>query len=151
MRLQRGMTEKEQFIRKISPEPMSGCWLWEGNIERGGYGLFKYKCINRSAHRAAYRLFVGEIPDGLVLDHKCRTRCCVNPAHLEAVTQKENVRRSMPWHVCQKFKMQTHCKSGHELNQENTYVKPNGERNCRPCSRIRQKIRRAPRKASVVA
>lgn len=68
----------------------SGCWLWTGCINPDGYGVFR----NTSAHRLTYQESRGPIPAGLVLDHRCKNRRCVNPDHLEAVTQRENRRRS---------------------------------------------------------
>lgn len=79
---------------KVSPEPNTGCWLWLAGVNRSGYGHFSVKSVSKLAHRAAYELFVGKIPRGLGLDHLCRVRSCVNPAHLEPVTQKENCVRA---------------------------------------------------------
>ena len=76
-----------------SPGPDS-CWPWRGQVNRGGYGVARYKRRTTTAHRAIYRILVGPIPDGLELDHLCRNRLCVNPAHLEPVTHLENVRRA---------------------------------------------------------
>ena len=67
----------------------TGCWEWTGHVNNAGYGRVK----NDYAHRLAYEMFVGPIPDGADLDHLCRRRSCVNPAHLEPVTRSENVRR----------------------------------------------------------
>ncbi len=75
---------------KIMPEPNSGCWFWLGALSRG-YGSLK----NARAHRVAYEMTIGPIPEGLVIDHLCRVTSCVNPDHLEAVTQAENVRRGL--------------------------------------------------------
>ncbi len=83
---------------KISPEPNSGCWLWAGayggSPDRRGYGQIWWRDRRRMAHRVAYEVWRGPIPDGLQVDHLCRTPECVNPAHLEPVTPTENVRRS---------------------------------------------------------
>jgi endogenous inhibitor of DNA gyrase (YacG/DUF329 family) len=68
------------------------CWLWEG-CTRGGYGRLKIDGKMSEAHRASYEYHVGKIPEGLVLDHLCRNRSCINPAHLEPVTTAENIRR----------------------------------------------------------
>jgi hypothetical protein len=84
----------EHFWSKVSPEPNSGCWLWTAYIDKGGYGNFRMgRQSSLMAHRVAYEALVGDIPAGLVVDHSCRTRCCVNPEHLEPVTQKENTAR----------------------------------------------------------
>jgi hypothetical protein len=85
----------ERLSRRVSPEPNTACWIWLGPICDKGYGRTTAP-DGRSAlaHRLFFSIFVGEIPKGLVLDHLCRQRCCVNPAHLEPVTTAENNRRS---------------------------------------------------------
>lgn len=72
----------------------SDCWLWTGYVAAGGYGEFHLAGRTRKAHRVAYELLVGPVPEGLDLDHLCRVRRCVNPEHLEPVTRQENLRRS---------------------------------------------------------
>lgn len=71
----------------------AGCWLWRGAVDPTGYGRFFLDGRMDYAHRAAYRLLVGPIPEGLDIDHLCRVRACVNPQHLEAVTRRENLLR----------------------------------------------------------
>jgi len=88
------MNVEERFMKYVEPEPNSGCWLWTGGIAWDGYGNFKVPGHQRQAHRIAYELWRGPIPDGLQLDHLCSVRSCVNPAHLEAVTGRTNVLRS---------------------------------------------------------
>ena len=85
------------FESQLVPEPNSGCWLWTGYVNAAGYGVlygrFPDGCWQKKAHRFAFESKFGDVPRGLVLDHKCRTRSCVNPDHLEAVTDQENFRR----------------------------------------------------------
>lgn len=87
----------ERFWARFERAP-DGCWLWTGPLYSNGYGEFNFDGRNRRAHRFAYDRLVGPIPDGLELDHLCRVRRCVNPAHLEPVTHEENVRR-IPEHL----------------------------------------------------
>lgn len=84
-----------RFWAMVAPCPMSGCWLWTGCADRDGYG-WHFSAARKivRAHTVAYRALVGEVPPGLELDHRCRVRCCCNPAHLEAVTHAENCART---------------------------------------------------------
>jgi hypothetical protein len=128
----------DRFMAKVSPEPNSGCWLWTGSIISTGYGnLNSGGGQTMLAHRLSYQVFVGSIPAGKELDHLCRVRCCVNPAHLEPVTRAVNVRRGQCAEVTRaRNAAQTHCKHGHEYAPANTYWRQLGEyrvRGCRTC------------------
>lgn len=120
------------------------CWLWTGWINKG-YGRWCPDVKNRktaSTHRYAYELLVGPIPDGLTLDHLCRNKACVNPAHLEPVTARENIQRARP-HCAAKS---THCRHGHEWTPENTFLHGNRVR-CRECRKVQDRKARAARAA----
>jgi hypothetical protein len=135
--------DMRRFVSKISPEPMSGCWLWTGAIGDKGCGGFGVSEAGKKrtllAHRISWAAFVGPIPTGLQLDHKCRVRCCVNPDHLEPVTPRENQRRgNAPSGLNAR---RTHCVHGHELSGANLYVRPdNGNRCCVECGRRRKSL-----------
>ncbi len=123
----------ERFSAMVSPEPNSGCWLWLGCIDPNGYSCMRGEFGNRKAHQVAYELYKGPIPEALQLDHLCRVRTCVNPDHLEAVTQVENIRRGMGGSV---NASKTHCPSGHPYNESNTFHRLVGVgRECRTCRR----------------
>ena len=103
------------------------CWEWTGYRVRG-YGRFNWNSKYSGAHRIAYEALVGSIPAGLVIDHLCRNPPCVNPAHMEPVTQGENVRRGF-WGT------RTRCANGHELTETNIFRRVDGGRRCRTCQR----------------
>ena len=90
-----------------------GCWLWLGHVSIKGYGRFRVGKSTPMAHRAAYELYVGKIPDGMVIDHLCRERSCVNPYHLEPVLPEENTRRGNLTHrICEHGVGYTKCNDG---------------------------------------
>lgn len=129
----RGMTTRERFWSKVdrSGGPES-CWEWQAARNWRGYGRFAVKRVEIGAHRVAYMMDVGPIPDGLHLDHLCRNTSCVNPAHLEAVSPRENYMRGEGVGALNAAK--TECLRGHEFTPENTRFYA-GKRHCRTCMR----------------
>lgn len=132
-------TLRERFEAKVSVEPNTGCWIWMGSIGTHGYGEIgvgrKADRSNRTevAHRVSYQLHKGEIGAGLTIDHLCRNRWCVNPAHLEAVTHRENNLRgtSPPAENARKIS----CDRGHPFDAVNTIPRHDrvSGRRCRIC------------------
>lgn len=124
------MHTPETFWQLVRREE-TPCWTWMGSIDRGGYGRIGYRGKNTRAHRLAYALVKGPIPEGLELDHLCRNRTCVNPDHLEPVTHQVNAARA----ARNEYKRSiTHCRNGHEYTPENTHWY-RGDRYCRSCQR----------------
>ncbi len=128
----------ERFEAKVNYKD-DGCWEWLAGRDRKGYGRFSIGRLSKPAHRVSYELFVGPIPTGLQVDHLCRNRACVNPAHLEPVTCLENVRRSALGIATAN---RVACRHGHPYSPENTYVRKSGARACRTCRREQDARRR---------
>jgi len=84
------MQDKERFLAKIRKET-SGCWVWQAAYDAAGYGRFWLGRRMQPTSQAAYRLFVGEIPQGLCVLHTCNNKGCCNPAHLRLGTHAENM------------------------------------------------------------
>lgn len=127
-----GLDRLEDRIRK-KIRLDNGCWMWKAAIfKMSGYGALEMGGSTRCAHRVVYELLRGPVPSGLQLDHLCRKRYCVNPAHLEAVTAKVNVNRGRRYNS-----EKTCCRNGHPYNEANTYWRPLRDekvgRGCRIC------------------
>ena len=130
----------ERFCEKVlKPVDPGDCWLWVGGLDTLGYGQIKDPTgKHQRAHRVSYVLHVGPIPEGLVLDHLCRNSRCVNPTHLEPVTQVENMRRAGL------YAMGTHCRNGHLRTPRNTISKGR----CRICVIIQTRALKNKRAAA---
>lgn len=121
--------------------PTGFCWEWTGYRLDSGYGRMSFAGRMQVAHRIAYQILVGEIPNGLQLDHLCRNRGCVNPDHLEPVTAQENMRRGFsPTSVTVRDGV---CKRGHSM--EDAYITTSAKgrpvRRCRKCTRVAQLVK----------
>lgn len=141
----------DRFWSKV--EKTETCWLWKGTKSKSTsdiYGAFPRKIDGktavRRAHRVAYELVKGPIPDGLVIDHLCRNPLCVNPDHLEPVTQQENTLRGIG--PSAKNAVKTECDKGHPFDDENTYWYK-GYRACKECKRESVKYSSRRRRAKL--
>jgi len=125
---------EDRYWPKVDRRGPEECWPWIAALAPNGYGHFNGQDGSHLlAHRIAYQLANGPIPEGLTIDHLCRNRACCNPAHLEAVLQRTNTLRGTGFAAVNATK--THCPQGHEYSPENTYVSSSGERSCRACGR----------------
>jgi hypothetical protein len=139
-----------------APDGLPGdCWEWSAAHKPEGYAQFQMRGQDgvwrpALAHRVAYRLYIAEIPPGLVIDHLCRNRGCVNPWHMEPVPSGENVRRG--WLVSQTWPPPNwaltpdwdgRCHRGHLITAETTVTRKNGKQECRTCARVRDRARNA--------
>lgn len=144
----------DRFWDKARTNSETGCWEWRGQLTKKGYGVIKFDRRMRRAHRLAYEALIGQVPNGLVLDHLCRVRHCVNPTHLDPVTPAENTRRGVI-NVGRKgvaLKPRTHCPQGHPYDEANTATSHSGKRRCRACTRTRkQQYRQEKRQPRVVS
>lgn len=136
----------QRFWNKVNKTET--CWLWTAG-KAAGYGRFMFEGRNVLAHRWAYENARGSVPEGLTLDHLCRTKHCVNPDHLEAVPgavnnsraansgRPQGSRSSRTIFTRNSEGLWTHCVAGHEYVGDNLYVRPSGVRDCRKCNAAR--------------
>jgi len=140
----------DRFWAKIDAWTTDGCWNWTASLNDSGYGVL-HKPGKRGgvvrAHRFAYELLIGLIPETLVIDHLCRNRACVNPDHMEPVTIGENVRRS-PIATSTINALKAECSQGHAFDAANTYVNPSGSRRCVKCRDVSRHPRTEAQKAA---
>lgn len=125
-----------RFQAKYDIDASTGCWNWTAATSSHGYSNFWNGAAYESGHKFSYRHHKGEVPKGLHIDHLCRNRVCVNPDHLEAVTQRVNTLRGDT--VARHNSVKTHCPRGHEYNETNTHIDRTGARHCRPCGKRRR-------------
>lgn len=149
-----------RFWAKVEPRPAPAdadvtgdCWVWTASLNAHGYGLAQ-KFMGRSgaAHRLAWDALTDSplpkyTPTGPQLDHVCRVRACVNPAHLEVVTPRGNTMRGET--IARVRKAQDACIHGHPFDAENTIQRPNGNRGCRECGRQASRRYKARRLAAL--
>lgn len=132
-----GIPAADRILRRIDiNEP--GCWIWPGSRTVNGYGTVQKDAPARGVlltHRVLYEYFIGEIPEGLQIDHLCRVRLCCNPVHMEPVTPGVNTRRG------EKYRPAV-CARGHEYTPENMLFSNKGYLRCRECNRIRCRARK---------
>ena len=132
-----GVTPVMRFCQKVQLGP--ACWEWTA-AKQFGYGQIRWGDRLTHAHRVSYELFVGPIPGGHQIDHLCRNRGCVNPEHLEPVTQAENIRRGEG--ASARNARKTHCPKGHEYTPDNIYTHMGKWRMCKACTRQAQALYR---------
>lgn len=122
---------KAIILSRSMPEPNSGCWLWITGVNKRGYGVLTICQKQHGAHRVSYQAFKGQIPDGLVVMHKCDTPSCVNPDHLSTGTVLDNNKDAASKRRFPNQK-KTHCSKGHPFSGENLY-QYRGYRMCKAC------------------
>lgn len=129
----------ERFWAKVNGGDYTTCWTWTAYLDSNGYGRFNVggrAGRMDGAHRVAYRMLVGDVPDGCELDHLCRNRACVNPWHLDPVPHRINTLRGIAGAVnAARQRAVTHCPRGHEYSPENTARRKTGARRCKACGR----------------
>lgn len=150
-------TRAERGLMKAGEDPMrrivaqirvdGTCWTWTGPRSSGGYAAIGTQDRKLTGHRYMYERLVGPIPAGLTLDHLCRNRACINPAHLEPVTHRENTLRGIGPTAINARK--THCTRGHMLEGDGVLVRSGSRRECLACRRIRDNAR-PPRRSRLV-
>ena len=125
------------FLRHCVVTP-SGCWEWKGKINTAtGYANFDANNKFYTGHKFSYEYFVKPVSGKNIVHHLCENKTCCNPEHLKEITYKEHTRKHDT--PCGINSRKTHCNHGHKLTETNTYITPNGRRQCRICNTARQK------------
>jgi hypothetical protein len=143
-----------RLLRRREVDPVTGCWLWTGAKNPFGYGNIggeRGVPKNINTHRAAYELYVGPIPPGMVVMHSCDRPACFNPAHLSVGTPRDNTQDMIrKGRDTRPSRTATHCKHGHPFDEQNTRRDVRGRRVCRECMRrhSRNHYRRNPAKCN---
>jgi hypothetical protein len=135
----------ELRLLKSADTSRDDCWRWTGKVSRDGYGRMSVAGRYRIVHRLAHDVWIGPIPEGLEVDHLCQVKLCINPAHLEAVTHRENMHRQPRIGA---LLAQTECVHGHDYTAENTMRDTRGNRRCRTCHNARERARKAAKRAA---
>jgi hypothetical protein len=115
------------------------CWIWQGFLDRNGYGIVWLNTRRRAAHIVLYEREIGPIPVGLELDHLCRNRSCICPRHVEPVTHAENLRRGHAPNMI--ARRENRCSRGHLFDAKNTLIRANGRKMCRACHAMKERQR----------
>lgn len=136
------------FWSHVDRSDSDACWPYQLKPMSNGYVVVTVFGRKVLAHRYSYELLVGSIPEGKQIDHLCRSKSCVNPAHMEPVTQRENLLRADGWPGVNHRK--THCKHGHEFTSENTRYRLGRGRECRICARRHDRAKKRRRREAVV-
>lgn len=130
-----------EFWGKVEKRGPAECWPWLAGVSSNGYGMFnKYRPrVSLLAHRIAYESTIGPIPKGLVIDHLCDNKLCVNPAHLRVTTHRDNILRGTGQSARNARK--THCSNGHPLSGDNLWIRPSrGTRICKICKAAKWRL-----------
>jgi hypothetical protein len=143
-RSMRKMFPPEVIFQFYYDADVPGCWKWRGVRNGDGYGKFLLGNVDGRpvlvlAHRYQYEMLYGPIPEGMQIDHCCKNILCINPSHLEAVTPRENNRRSDS--LTAQNGRKTHCLRGHPFAGDNLRLRGDGRRTCHACRLIRKRMR----------